>query len=380
MKTILLFTWFYLPFIGGAELFVKAITDRLAGRFRFVIVTARAKRELSKREENGDVLLIRTGIGHGVDKFVYPLPAVMHSLLLPRVDLVHAIMVNASAVAAYGFSRVRRVPTLLTLQEGDTEDYAREYLGPFFRIYPWLHRPFDRIHAISRYLEQQAIGYGADPSAIRVVPNGVDTERFSPDVANGPRLDALRKELSITDERVLVSVSRLVPKNGLDIVIDALPRILEVGPRSVVVFVGDGPERRALERRAEENGVRQAVRFVGTVDHELTADYLRLADVFVRPSRSEGLGSAFLEAMACGIPVVATPVGGIPDFLRHEDNGLFVAPESAPSLAEGVLRLLSDGELSKRFAEEGVRIVRSRYRWDVVAGQIGEIYQELLDR
>ena len=286
MKTVVVFSWFYLPFIGGAELFVKAVTDRLAGRFRFVIVTARAERSLPKIEESEHVRILRTGFGRGVDKYIYPLSAIRRSLSLPRVDLVHSIMVNASAVAAYGLTRLRPCPTLLTLQEGDSEDYVRDYLGPLFPIYPRLHRPFDRIHSISHFLKDQAVGYGADRTTIRVVPNGVDTDIFSP----GPSNEELRDALELSNKRVLVSVSRLVPKNGIDIVVAALPLLLAQYPETVLVLVGDGSERRTLEARAEKVGVRGAVRFVGSVEHERTVDYLRLADVFVRPSRSEGLG------------------------------------------------------------------------------------------
>ena len=374
MKTVVVFSWFYLPFIGGAELFVKAVTDRLAGRFRFVIVTARAERSLPKIEENEHVRILRTGFGLGVDKFLYPLSAVRRSLSLPRVDLVHAIMVNASAVAAYGFTRLCPRPTLLTLQEGDSEDYVRDYLGPLFPLYPRLHRPFDRIHSISHFLKEQAVGYGADPRTIRIVPNGVDIDIFSP----GPSEKELRDELELSNRRVLVSVSRLVPKNGLDIVVDALPRLLAHHPETVLVLVGDGSERQALEARAEKLAVRGAVRFVGAVEHERTVDYLRLADVFVRPSRSEGLGSAFLEAMAAGVPVIATPVGGIPDFIRDGETGLFAEPGSAEGVARAVSRILSDDALAKRLSDAGLALVRSGYRWDMVAEQIAELYEELL--
>ena len=152
MKTIVIFSWFYLPFIGGAELFVKAITDRLGYRYRFVIVTARADRKLAAIDESERVSVVRVGLGNRSDKFMYPLFALKWALASEHVDLVHAIMVNASAVAAYLFSKMKRVPTLLTLQEGDTEDYAREYLRLLFPVYPRLHRTFDRIHAISRFL------------------------------------------------------------------------------------------------------------------------------------------------------------------------------------------------------------------------------------
>lgn len=380
MKTILIFSWFYLPYIGGAELFVKAITARLGGRFRFVIVTCRAHRKLPPIEQSEQVTVLRVGFGNRVDKFLYPMFAVRRALALERVDLLHAIMVNASAVAAYAFSKLTGKPALLTLQEGDSEAYAREYLGPLFPIYPRLHRPFDRIHAISGFLERQAVTYGADAASIRVIPNGVDTEVFHPEPTPAQR-DAtvrLRAQLGLEQKRVIVSVSRLVPKNGLDTLVEAMVRLRKHHPEVALVLVGAGGERERLESKAAEIGVRESVVFVGEVQHEDTADYLRLADAFVRPSKSEGLGSAFLEAMASGLPVVATPVGGIPDFLEHEVTGLFCEPDDAESVAAAVGRLLSDGSLSRRLSAGGVRLVEARYRWEQVAEEMATLYEELL--
>jgi glycosyltransferase involved in cell wall biosynthesis len=159
-----------------------------------------------------------------------------------------------------------------------------------------------------------------------------------------------------------------------------MPRLLERHPNAALVLVGDGSERARLERRAEALSVRHAVRFVGEVEHENTVAYLRLAEVFVRPSRSEGLGTAFLEAMASGLPVVGTPVGGIPDFLRDGENGLLVKPGSAEALTEAVDRLLSDGRLGRELAASAAALVRSRYRWDHIAEQIAALYDELLER
>lgn len=379
MKTILVFSWFYLPYVGGAELFLKAITDRLSDRFRFVIVTARADRRLPAREDHGSITILRSGLGSPLDKFLYPLTGLARALRLPRADLVHAIMVNAAAVAARAYLRFGPSPSLLTLQDGDSEEYARSYLGPLFPIYPRLHRPFDRIHAISHFLERQAIRYGADPSIIDVIPNGVDTDLFRA-IPNAPeRVEELRRSLDLSRKRVIVSVSRLVQKNGIDTLLDAVPEILRSHPTAVVVLVGDGSDRRSLEARAERLGVRHAVRFVGAVDHRETPDYLHLADAFVRPSRSEGLGTAFLEAMACGIPVVATPAGGIPDFIQHDVNGLLVQPGSHQEVAQATSRILGDPATGRRLSRAADLLVRSGYQWDSIAERIGDLYDELLN-
>lgn len=380
MKTVLVLTWFYHPFIGGAELFVRAISERLSRRFRFTIVTAHAEKHLPAREAQDGVTVLRVGTGHSIDKFIYPLAALRGALRLESVDLVHAIMVNASAVAAYAYLKLRSRPSLLTLQEGDSEEYVRDYLGPFFPIYPRLHRPFDRIHAISSFLRDEAVRHGADPATISVVPNGVDTATFDRSAWDTQELCELRRGLDLDGKRIIISVSRLVPKNALDDLVRAMPSILRDHPDAALLLVGDGSELGKLEELTRRLGIENRVRFTGSVEHRDTAKYLLLSDVFVRPSASEGLGSAFLEAMACGVPVVATPVGGIPDFLRDGETGLLCRPHDPESVASAVHRSLADLSLAERLSRNGRELVQQDYDWDKVAARIGDLYEELLAR
>jgi phosphatidylinositol alpha-1,6-mannosyltransferase len=209
----------------------------------------------------------------------------------------------------------------------------------------------------------------------------VDERIFHPasGAGTGPDVsDELRRSLGLSNRRVIVSVSRLVAKNGLDRLVEAMPVLLRTVPEAALVLVGDGSKRQELSHLARRLGVEKDVHFVGEVAHEQTARYLRFADVFCRPSRSEGLGSAFLEAMATGVPVVATPVGGIPDFLRHGQNGLLVERPTPERLAATLEELMVDPDLARRVSRAGLELVRDRYRWDRIADEIGELYDELL--
>lgn len=378
MKTILVFSWFYHPFIGGAELFVRAIAERLSSRFRFIILTARTSRNLPRKEKLGEGAVLRVGTGHWTDKFIYPVPALMAALHNHSVDLVHPIMVNAASLTAYFYLQLRDKPSLLTLQEGDSEEYVKSYLGPFFAIYPKLHRPFDRIHAISSFLRNQAVGYGADPATISVVPNGVDTDIFTRSAWSSEKIAELRRDLGLEGKRVIISVSRLVAKNAIEDLVRALPSVAASHPDVTLLLVGDGEQRSRLEGLASELGIRERVRFAGAIEHRETAKYILLSEVFVRPSASEGLGSAFLEAMACEVPVVGTPVGGVVDFLREEETGLFCKPHCPESVASAIDRFLDDRALASGCAQKGRELVERSYRWDGVAERIGLIYEELL--
>lgn len=374
---ILVFAWFYLPFVGGAELFLRAIAERLRDRFDFVIVTSRLRRSLPAVERAPGVTVVRVGFGTALDKFLYLAAAPLRALRLGRFDVVHAVMVSGGAFAAAAYLKTRRVPSLLTLQDGDSEEYVRRYLGPLFATYAPLHRRFDRVHAISSYLAQRAVRYGVEADAITVVPNGCDPHLFD---EAPPQLGdaALRRDLRLDGTRVVVSVSRLVLKNGIDRLLQAFPAILREIPEGALLLVGEGEDRPALERLAGELGIAARVRFVGAVPHATVARYLRLAEVFARPSLSEGLGTAFLEAMACGLPVVGTRTGGIPDFLIDERTGLFCDPARPDTIASAIVRLLRDGALAAELGRAGRTLVSDRYRWEAVAAQIGALYDRLL--
>ncbi|KKU36616.1 MAG: Glycosyl transferase group 1 [Candidatus Azambacteria bacterium GW2011_GWF2_46_32] len=119
------------------------------------------------------------------------------------------------------------------------------------------------------------------------------------------------------------------------------------------------------------------VLFLGEVSHKDLPQYLWISDVFVRPSLSEGLGNAFLEAMAAGVPVIGTKVGGIPDFLREGETGLFCEVQNPKSIAEKIETLLKDKKLRLRLVENGRKLVEEKYNWDSIARQIENIFKKL---
>ena len=333
---------------------------------------------LPRREENREATIRRVGVGRPIDKFLYPLPAVSAALAVKSVDVVHAVMVNAAALSAHLYLHLRAKPSLLTLQSGDSEDYVRRYMGPFFPLYPRLHRPFRRVHAISSFLKDRAVGYGADPSTVTVIPNGVDIEAFSPSRWPEASLAELRRRLDLGNRRIIVSVSRLALKNALDDLIRAMPSILTSHPDAALLLVGDGEDRQRLEELAWNLDVGKHLRFAGAVEHKEIARYLLISDVFVRPSVSEGLGTAFLEAMACSRPVVGSSVGGISDFLSSGETGLFCQPGRPETIATAVSELLSRADLARRIGANGRRLVEKNYNWDRVAERLGVLYDKLM--
>jgi len=157
-------------------------------------------------------------------------------------------------------------------------------------------------------------------------------------------------------------------------VIQALP-LLPVGVTFSIL--GDGPLLDELKELSLKLNVSDRVNFMGFVRHEKAVDLLRSADVFIRPSLTEGLGCSFLEAMSVGLPLIATPVGGIPDFLKDGETGLFCDVNNPKDIADKVLRLMNDKELYKKISKNGVEIVREKYDWNGISSRFASIFSSV---
>lgn len=189
----------------------------------------------------------------------------------------------------------------------------------------------------------------------------------------------LRKEWNVPEDAYVIgAVTRLVKIKSIDTVIRAIKTVSEREPRAHLVIVGAGPEEERLKKLAHELGVHGRVHFAGF--RRDIPDCLRSFDVFVSVSLSEGLGLNVLEAMAVGLPVVATGVGGVRDFARDGENVLIVPVESADAVADRLLRLMADRELAARLADTAAQFVRDRFSLRSMAENTVRVYNALLGK
>jgi phosphatidylinositol alpha-mannosyltransferase len=199
---------------------------------------------------------------------------------------------------------------------------------------------------------------------IRVIPNGVDVERFA---QAAPASD-------LPSGRRLLWVGRLDPQKGFPIAVEAFARLAGSIPDLWLVVAGDGRDRDAVGRL--EMAARERVLMLGKVAHDRLPGYYRAADVFISPAvGQESFGLVLVEAMAAGCPVVATDIPGYREVVRDGIDGMLVPPRDPGALAEAVGRILLDGQAARTYAEAGAERAR-RYSWDHVAGQIEEAYAE----
>lgn len=380
-KKVLIFSLVYLPrFVGGAELAVKEITDQITG-IDFDMVTLRT--EHRRVEKVGNIVVHRVGLycgGEGalermirtIMKYMYPCMAFWKARALHRdkdYDTLWSIMANYAGFASLFFKQAfPEVSFLLTLQEGDPIPYIKKRVGVFYPVFKKIFERADLVQTISQYLANFAVEMGFSGTPI-VIPNGVDVRHFSHPLSEVER-GTIRQDLGFSeDDIVLVSASRLVKKNGLEDVIDALRYLPK---RYTFLIIGSGELEQVLKSKAKILKLEDRVRFIGYVPHSQLPKYFHASDVFIRPSLSEGLGSAFLEAMTAGLPVVATNVGGISDFLKDKQTGLFCKVEDPESIADTV-KLYENPVLKKSVIENGEALMKESYEWSTIAREIKKL-------
>ncbi len=370
----------YFPFIGGAEVAVKEITDRLSD-FQFDMITARMDKRLPKSEKIGNVNVYRMGFGFKeLDKYIYTFLGFFKALKLyfrNRYQIVWPIMAAYSSFAVLFKIFFPKTKILLTLQEGDPIEYIAglRRIIIFWPLYRFYFKKADCIQAISNFLAEWAKKMRGNADNIVVIPNGVDVDLFTAPVKI--ELEKLRKELDIgSGEKVVITASRLVKKNAVGDVIEALTYL----PDNVkFLILGIGPEEQNLKLKTKNLKLEDKVIFLGQIGHQELPKYLKISDIFVRPSLSEGLGNSFLEAMAAGIPIMGTPVGGIPDFLKDGETGLFCEIKNPKSIAGKVKLLLENRELREKIVLNAQKLVKEKYDWDLIAEKMREIFSKLAD-
>ncbi|MDQ4086404.1 MAG: glycosyltransferase [Pseudomonadota bacterium] len=397
MKRVLIFALTYFPYTGGTAVAIKEITDRLPD-IEFDMVTLRFDARLPRVERIGNVLVHRIGfvkkdvstddlyaLPLHANKHWYQLWATFSAMRLHRHHPYHAIwavMAHAAGIPAGLFRSFHDVPYLLTLQEGDPTDYVERLMRP---VWPLFRRAFttaDALQAISGFLLAwgRRMGFRGEGE---VVPNGVDfarfSRRFSPE-----EMGLLRAKLGCgSQDTILVTTSRLAQKNGVDTIIEALGMLPE---RVKLVVCGVGPLEQALAARVEALRLGSRVTFLGEVPHADLPLILAACDIFVRPSRSEGMGNSFIEAMAAGLPVIATQQGGLADFLfdrrrnpEKAPTGYAVDADAPGQIVGAVKQILDHPEERDEIRANARRLARS-YDWAGIAGRMEQILVRLMDK
>ena len=393
-KKVVIFSVTYYPrLVGGDVVAVKEITDRLnPAEYEFHLITLRFDKNLPKEEKIGNVFVYRLGfVGEmketadslrfplHYNKYLYTFTGALKAIQLCKkhdFSLIWGITANYAGFAALFFKLLRpKIAFLLTLQEGDPFSHYKKRVSILYPLHKMIFKKAHKIQVISNYLAEWAKKMGFKKEPI-VVPNGVDIEKFTREISKEEKIK-IRKGLGLEENDIaLVTTSRLVIKNGIGDVIKALPK-LQANIKFVIF--GEGYLKEQLVELAKNLGVSERVIFRGYVSHDDMPKYLKACDIFIRASLSEGFGNSFIEAMACHIPVIATPVGGIVDFLKEGETGYFCQPENPGSIIGAMTKIINDPN-KNRIVETAYKMVVERYNWDLIAKQMKEVFDNIVNR
>ncbi len=401
MKKILIFSLDYLPgTISGAEAAIQEITDRISPEeIEFHMVTLYYDSTTSRVEKIGNVLIHRVGFfgkpnaslperrqfplhyNKHFFQFVAPLRAYMLHRKY-RYDGAWAVMAHGTGVPVAIFNMLTGVPFALTLQEGDPPEYIERIMKPVWLLFKRAFTKATVVQPISEFLGSWAkrMGY---TGTVEIVRNGANPESITP-TFDPEEVTKLKQKLGKKEGDIyLVNTARLVHQKGFDTTIRAL---LLLPPHIKLLVVGGGPDEEKLKALAKELSLEERVIFTGQVERNIVTQYRMASDIFVGPSRSEGLGNAFLSAMACRLPVVATQVGGIADFLfdgkRNPEKGTTgwaVDPDAPEQIRDAVEDILSHPEKVKEVALRARKMVEEEYDWNLVARKMEDkIFNKLV--
>jgi glycosyltransferase involved in cell wall biosynthesis len=392
---VVVLTPYFRPIVGGVESNAERLARYLQQHgFAVRVLTKRVTKNLPDVEDMDGVPIER--IGPYGDR-----AAAGKWLLLPQVaewlgrerstyDVVCCIDYRGTGVAAIGAGLLTRRPAVFQAQttgvlSGENMDPALERWkidpkGPIGRLAKAvprsIYRRADAFACISRDIEREALACGIARERVHYLPNAIDMARFRP-AADEEKL-RLRQQLGVsTDAVVCLFVGRLSREKGLMDLMEAWRSVangllLVGGPDMDGHPWNVGPAARAFVDRHQ---LAASVRFLGSVDD--VASLLRVADVAIQPSHFEALGLSAIEALASGVPVIASAIGGLLDFMMDGENGLLCPPKDPSSLAGAIRALVDDEPLRRRLASRARASVLAEYDEAVVSERFGTLLRQL---
>jgi teichuronic acid biosynthesis glycosyltransferase TuaC len=276
-------------------------------------------------------------------------------------DLIDAHYFYPDGVAAVRLARTLRLPVVVTARGSDLTQWP-DFAIPR-RLIRWAISRADFLIAVSAALAERLVSLGAAPDRVRVLRNGVDLDLFRPAERGAARIACG------IDGPTLLSVGHLIARKGHDRVIAALPLL----PGTSLIVVGEGPLHANLAALAERLGVASRVRFLGSLPHAALPTLYSAADALVLASSREGWANVLLEAMACGTPVVASPIPGNPEVVQSAEAGL-IAPANTPEgIAEAVRAVLDHSP-----PRAATRAYAERFGWDETSSGQLDVFRRVL--
>lgn len=376
---VLMITPQFRPLTGGYERAAERLSRELAREGHAVTVLAeRRDRAWPAIEVNGRFMVrrlfcvFRAGLHMITSLPAYAAFILRHGAVF---DVIHVHQYGQHAGLAVLLGRLRRTPVVLKMTSTSTEGISR-LSGTTLRarLLATLHRRVDACIATTVSAAQEARRFRIPDERVHQVPNGLDTDQFMP--VDGTTKAELRRQLGIPGGPVCLYVGRLSPAKDPEGLITAWAVVHDSVPEARLVIVGDGPLRDAVRARIRSLNLGGCVSLAGE-QSEVTGWY-QAADLFVLPSRYEGLSNSLLEAMSCGLPVVSTRVSGSVEIFEAADIGAIVPADDSAALALALTRLLQDEDGRRRCGECARTYAMREFSISSVTRRTVELYRQLL--
>jgi len=364
---------------GSARNTIDSAAAAVGAGYRTILATGTSGAEMdvtAAADEAGCEVVVIPSYRRQVSPF-WDLRALFQTMSLirrERVQIVHTHTSKAGFVGRLAAS-LSRAPVIIHTPHGHI---FHDYYGPFLtRFFITLERfaatLTDRIVVLTDRGGEEHLARGIGrPHQYVTIPSGVDIRALRD---QAPTREQARKLLGWDDDKLyLLGIGRFVSVKGFDIAVRAMPDVLEAVPQARLFLLGDGPERPVLEGAAKELGVAHRLTYVRA--SELVGPYLSGADVFLAPSRNEGMGRAIVEAMSLGLPIVATRVGGIPDVVTDGESGYLTASENPQELARAIVELARSPTKRAGFGECGKKRAE-QFSLETMVGRLLDLYREV---
>ena len=296
-----------------------------------------------------------------------------------RFDLIHTFWLLPNGFIGAVVSKFCKVPLMIALRGSDIFISKQ---NPVFRaVARWTLKQAAMVTSVTPTFFPDLEDFGVPAEKRRLIPNGSHPLLFPkpPD----SQLATLHQRLSITDDNLIIfALGRIVLKKGFDFLIQALPLVKEKVPNVTLIIGGDGTDLDRLKQLAKELRVSENIRFPGPIDRSEVPAYFHLCDIFTLPAvfdpqgNVDGCPNVILEAMACGKPVVASGISGIPVVVRDEETGILVEEKNVSQLTEALVRLLTDKPKRQQLGCAGQQRILNELTWDQVIKQIKGVYQD----
>ncbi len=285
-------------------------------------------------------------------------------------NLIHAHWIIPQGVIAYLCKKILGIPYIVSIHGSDIHAFNNVL---FRRMYKIVLRNADFVTANSK--KTAMVASQIVKKDIEIIPMGVDLDVFH---SNKIKIKYSNKKKNIK----ILFVGRLIDLKGVNFLLEAVSRVKLKYPEIILSIIGDGPEYRNLKNIVNELKLQKHVNFLGTIPNHMLPDVYRSSDVFVIPSiinengETEGLGTVALEAMACGVPVIGSNVGGIPDIIKDRITGLLVEEKNGKAIADSIFEILENKVLRDDLCQNAHKFIVERFSWDVVSDRFIELYKQ----